>query len=102
MAETNDAAGFPTPIQWVDDESPYVAVDHFSLLQNDGHTLLVFGHLSPPLLIGSEEDRLRKIRRLEEIPIHIRGRYVLDKQSLEALRDLLNNAVNPKGENQVG
>lgn len=58
----------------------------------DGITL-VFGYLGPPLLLGTQEEILRKAEELTELPVEIKGRYLLTRGRLEELIKVLQSAA---------
>ena len=87
-------------IQWEDDGSPFIAVDHFALQQHNDQVFLVVGHVSPPILVGSDEEQLNAIEQLGKLPIHVRGRYIMDKSALVALWRLLNATVSQEEKEQ--
>jgi hypothetical protein len=54
---------------------------------------LVLGYLSPPLLLGNQEEVLRKVRELGEIKVEARGRFVLTRSRTEELIKVLQTAL---------
>ena len=87
-------------IQWADDGSPFIAVDQFILQRRHDQVLLVVGHVSPPLLVGSDEEQLNAIEQMGKLPIHVRGRFIMDESALVALRRLLNATVSHEEKEQ--
>ena len=88
------------PTRWVDDASPVVFVNQF-ILQQVGHQVqLVVGHAPFPLVLGTAEEQREEVEKRGFIPVHVRGRFVLDEHGLRSLHAILASHV-PEEENQV-
>ena len=81
------------PLKWVDDESPLVVADQFVMRQHGNLIYLVIGHVSVPLVTGTPEEQQRLVYERGSLPVHVRGRFLLDKSSAVRLHDTLGAAI---------
>jgi hypothetical protein len=84
------------PVVWTDvDETPILFANQFVSQFQPGEFVLTFGQVSPPVLLGSEEERREQALRLRWIPIKAIARVGLTRARMEeligVLRDNLEN-----------
>jgi hypothetical protein len=77
----------------VDEVAPVAANQFLCQFAGEGEAILTFGHVSPPVLRGSPEERLDEARRISSLPIHVVGRFGLTRVRLEELRLVVEEAL---------
>ena len=89
------------PLRWVDDGSPLVVADQFIMRRHGNHIHLVVGHVGIPLLVGTPEEQQEQAHKMGALPVHVRGRFLLDKPSLVRLHAVLGIAIAEDEDNEV-
>ena len=105
MTEDPDDA-VSVPISWIGvDESEVAAANRFVMTHNPEteELILIFGHVAPPILLGTEEERLRQAEELAFVPVRTLGRFSMTRPVAGALREVINEHLerydrNPRGE----
>lgn len=84
------------PLKWRDDDSPVIAANQFILQPTAGEenaAVLVVGHASMPLVMGSPDEQRKQIEEMGGVSVHVRGRFHLNGSSLVALRQTLDEVL---------
>jgi hypothetical protein len=89
-----DAAGQPEPIEvpilWVGVEDAQILFANQFLGQVEQQEIvLTFGQITPPVLLGSPEQRARQVERLGFIPVRTVARFGMTRARLEELIGVL-------------
>jgi hypothetical protein len=83
--------GIQVPVAWVGaEEAPTHTVNQF-VCQFSGpeEFILTLGHLEPPTLLGSPEERLEQARQLSYVPVRVVSRVGLTRSRVEELITVL-------------
>ena len=82
------------PLSWVGvDGLPVHAANQF-LVQADGDMhYLTIGHVVPPVVLGSEEDRQRQLAQLGLVPVQPLGRFALSRNKVQELVGVLTSVL---------
>jgi hypothetical protein len=83
------------PIVWVGVEEVPTQTSNQFLGQFTGpdEFILTFGHLVPPALLGTPEERLEQARQLSYIPIRVISRVGLTRSRVEELVGVLQETL---------
>ena len=93
MSRQNKGIQIQLGLRWIDDGSPVVAANQFMLQSADQHFQLVVGHATFPLVTGTPEEQTAAVEAMGAIPVHVRGRFILDESGLRGLHRILDNQV---------
>ena len=91
MAEEDDdqdAFAVPTLFIGADDETVQFA-NHFAIQHLEGEFVLTISQLSPPVLLGTDEEKREQVRALSYVPIKVIGRFGFTRGRLESLIEVL-------------
>ena len=86
-----DEDGIVVPVEWVGvHEASMEPANQFAMSPNplSGEVILVIGHLAPPLLIGSPEERREQAQAIETVKIRALARYSMTRKVAQQLRDV--------------
>jgi hypothetical protein len=75
------------PIAWIGtDEAPIVACNQFlGQFSAENELIVTFGHLAPPALLGSPEERLEQAKEISYVPIRVVARLGMNRLRVEEL-----------------
>lgn len=96
MIMGDERAPFEIPLVYAGlEDLPVVFANHFVLQRAGGTYVLIVGQLTPPLLLGDEDEQREQIRQIASVPIKPVGRYALSEPALRELVDLLQRNLPP-------
>jgi hypothetical protein len=103
MAETpdvtppEDEAARQVPLVWIDaDDFPVSFCNHMLFqLAGPGEYVLTFGHVVPPPILGSVEERLEQAKRISFVPVKTVARVSLTRQRVDELIQVLQTVLEP-------
>ena len=87
-----EEGAYSLPTRWLgQDALPTLAANQFVLSDNAqwGETVMLVGHVAPPLLLGEEEEQRAQAEGLEFVPVQVLARFALSDIALKSLRDTL-------------
>ena len=61
-----------------------------SASSNEDSSFLTIGQLSPPIILGTPEQRQQQVERLGYVPIKVLGKFGMTPAGLQALTRILN------------
>ncbi len=95
----DDGESVALPTSWLGvDETPIYAANHF-LSQFLGETFFVtFGVMTPPVLLGTVEEKREQAMSLPFVPIKTVGRVALTRKGMEELIGVLQQNLQNAGE----
>src|SRR5438874_8480172 len=68
---------------------PILVANQFVTINYEGNLVLIAGQISPPVLLGSEEEKLEEARRLPHMPVKVVARLAMTLGRARELTDLL-------------
>ena len=90
------------PIIWVGVEDAEVMMSNQLISQFEpGMFFLTFGHVTPPVLLGSPEQRAEQAERLGYVPVKTLGRFAITPRRLREFITVLQDNLRTY-EEQVG
>ncbi|WP_420616415.1 hypothetical protein [Candidatus Palauibacter sp.] len=93
----HEEATIQVGLRWNDDGSPAVAADQFILQRVDNQFQLVIGHAPFPLVLGTPKEQRAEVEKMGTVPVHVRGRFVLQESALRSLIAMLNERASQEG-----
>ncbi len=89
-----DLEGRNVEVEWIGVELAQVVFSNQFIIQSiDDECFLTLGQATPPVVLGTEEERIRKLLEIEAIPVRTLGRYGFNRARLRELATLLNDHV---------
>lgn len=82
------AIAIPTVFVGADDVTIEFA-NQFVIQHQEEEFILTLGQMAPPLLLGSDEEKLEQAKNLSFVPIKVIGRFGFTRDRLEALIEVL-------------
>lgn len=94
--------GFTVPLVWVDADDATVSFCNQVLFQQAGpdEYVLTLGHVVPPPILGTDEQRREQVRRVSFVPVKTLGRFSLTQQRVEELIGVLQTVVEGDSERE--
>lgn len=91
MVEDSGEAFVQVPVVWVGIEDTPVYAANQAIIQHSGANefLLTFGQLTPPIALGTEEQRLEQLKMTSFVPIRPVARVGFNRQRLQELITVL-------------
>lgn len=82
--------GLAIPIRFVVDPRirPTFA-NHFTLQRDGNHVFMQFFELSPPMLLGTDEENEKKLTQMQHLDANCVGRIVMGEQDFESMVDAI-------------
>lgn len=82
------------PVSWVGiDEPPILLVNQFLGQFQGDEFIITLGQLAPPILLGTDEEKLEEARRLSFIPVKVLARFGLTRARVEELIRVLQQTI---------
>lgn len=79
------------PLTWIGlDETPIVSASHFISQFHEDLFVVSFGMVSPPVLLGTPEERAEQARAIDYVPVRPVARLGLTRATMERLIGILN------------
>ena len=76
------------------EETPILYVNHFiTQRQREGAVVLIASQLTPPLLLGTEDDQRRQAEQVDYVPVRTVARLAVTPSSLRELVRVLQAAL---------
>ena len=75
------------------EEQPIVFANQFVIQNHEDEFVLTLAQLSPPYLLGTEEEMLEQAKNLAYVPIKVVGRFSLNRQRVGELIAILQDNV---------
>jgi hypothetical protein len=99
MADNEDGIALPIVYIGVED-TPALFANNFIVQHHQDAFILTLAQLSPPILLGTHEERLEQAKNVAYVPVKIVGRFSLTRDRVAELIGVLqeNLATYDKGE----
>jgi hypothetical protein len=82
------------PLVWIGaEEAPILMVTSFLGQSQDDEIVLTFGQMTPPILFGSEEDRLQQVQNIHYLPVKTIAKLGFTRQRLQELTEVLRQTL---------
>ena len=79
-----------TPLfKWRENEAPFTLVDQFLVRRQGNQLFLLAGHVGLPLMTGSLEEQAEHAAVIRELPVYIRGKFVMERNTAKGLVQIL-------------
>lgn len=88
MAEERGSRKIPLAYVGMEDV-PVLYANNFVIQTYEGDSILTIGQLSPPLLLGSDEERLRQVDQVSYVPVKVIARLSLSRARIQELLEVL-------------
>jgi len=77
------------------DEQPVVAANQFVISHNptSGETILIIGHVAPPVLTGTPEEQREQAKAIQSVPVRAIARLALTGAFTQQLLDGLTEHI---------
>jgi len=95
VPEQDRPENFSIPLVWVDADDATVSFCNQVLFQvlSPNEYVLTLGHMVPPPILGTPEERLERVRQVSFVPIKALGRFAFTRQRVEELIAVLQSVV---------
>ena len=91
MADDGDA-GREIQIRLVGLESaPILYANHFVIQYQPDEYILTVAQVAPPVLLGTDEQKLEQVEQLEFVPAQVLARFALSRRRVEEVIGILQN-----------
>ena len=91
------------PIVYVGlEDVPILFGNHFIIQHEQNEFILTAGQLTPPILLGTPEERLEQAKKLSYVPVRVVARLGFTRQRLEELIEALQENLRAYDERQKG
>lgn len=85
-----DKDAIKLPIVYIGAEDVPVALANQFIIQHEQNEfILTFGQITPPILLGNDEQRLEQAKNIAYVPVKVVGRFTFTRQRLSELVDVL-------------
>ncbi len=71
------------------DDVPVLLTNQFVIQHEQNEFILTLGQLSPPILLGTDEEKREQAKNVAYVPIKVVGRFTFTRQRLGELVDVL-------------
>lgn len=90
----DDSQPIQIPLSWVGVEESVASAANQFLVQFDGDLhYLTLGQVTPPVLLGTEEEKKRQVDKLTMVPVRALGCYALSRKGIEELIGVLRTGL---------
>lgn len=91
------------PIVYVGlEDVPILFGNHFIIQHEQNEFIFTVGQLTPPILLGTPEERLEQAKKLSYVPVRVVARLGFTRQRLEELIGALQENLRAYDERQKG
>ncbi len=88
MVEESESRKIPIVYLGAEDV-PILYANNFVIQSHQGDFILTVGQLSPPILLGSEEDRRQQVEQVSYVPVKVVARLSFTRARIEELISVL-------------
>ena len=91
----DDEAPITLPLVYIGaEEVPTLYANQFVIQYDRGDFILLMGQVSPPILLGSDEEQRAQAKQVGYVPVKVVGRYAMSRDRVAELVQLLATSLN--------
>jgi hypothetical protein len=85
-----DEEGVEIPIVYVGvEDEPILLANQFVIQHQQNEFILTIGQIAPPILLGTEQERMEQAKQVAYVPVNVVGRFTFTRERLVELLQVL-------------
>lgn len=94
MAENENEPGVAVPLVWIDlDDAEIHFVNQIIVQPDRNEFILTFGHVSPPLLLGTAEENAARAKTIPYVPVKVVAKMGMTVQRMREFTEVMQRVL---------